>query len=646
MADRSAIIFRWGRWICLGIFVVLVCSVGYEIYFVRQKLSQSPHVPQQTSDADDPRLTYDTPYENVRPDVKYVGDAACVGCHQEIAKTYALHPMGRASALTSGRPPAEPLSAKANNPFDKFGNVYSVVMRDNKMFHREERRDAQGKTVTATECEAKFAVGSGTRGKSYLVEFDGRLFQSPISWFSEKQIWDISPGYHSEQSFTRTISPKCMFCHCNQADHIAGTTNSYRDSIFNGLSIGCERCHGPGERHVKLRESGAKVDKSDFTIVNPRQLTPMLRDAVCEQCHLQGEERVLRRGRETFDFRPGMPLQEFSSVFVRPPELTTTYRSVGQAEQLRRGRCHSGSKGELGCISCHDPHYRPEPAKRVEYYRAKCQACHNERGCSMPHGERLQREPNDSCIACHMSKDGSRNIPHTAVTDHRILRRPESGAPPASQGLRAGQLPLVGFHPELSQSHAAERERDLGVALMEISRQGKAQREESAGLAEPLLEAALRRHPNDAEAWSARGFALTSLKRTGPALEAFGRAIELRPNHESALVEAAFVCGSNGRVEEAIGYWKKAITVNPYQPHYHLELARLHAQRREWTQARTASESAIKLLPLNADARMLLVTALARTGETNRAQQEFDTLLKLQPANAADLRRVFESLIR
>src|SRR5262245_58160657 len=42
----------------------------------------SPHVPAPPPPAaSDPRLSYATPYRNVRPDVAYVGDEACAGCH-------------------------------------------------------------------------------------------------------------------------------------------------------------------------------------------------------------------------------------------------------------------------------------------------------------------------------------------------------------------------------------------------------------------------------------------------------------------------------------------------------------------------------------------------------------------------------------
>src|SRR5262245_37622426 len=43
----------------------------------------------------DPRLSYPTPYKNVRPEVKYVGDAVCAECHAKESESYAHHPMGR-----------------------------------------------------------------------------------------------------------------------------------------------------------------------------------------------------------------------------------------------------------------------------------------------------------------------------------------------------------------------------------------------------------------------------------------------------------------------------------------------------------------------------------------------------------------------
>ena len=138
----------------------------------------------------------------------------------------------------------------------------------------------------------KYALGSGTRGIAYLVDNDGRLFQSPISWYSQKRRWDLSPGYREANAhFNRPIEPVCLFCHANRVQPVALTVNRYEEPLFRGNAIGCERCHGPGELHVH----GQKVvDGRDLTIVNPRHLEPALRANVCEQCHLLGHQRVDR----------------------------------------------------------------------------------------------------------------------------------------------------------------------------------------------------------------------------------------------------------------------------------------------------------------------------------------------------------------
>ena len=101
---------------------------------------------------------------------------------------------------------------------------------------------------------------------------------------------------------------------------MAGTLNRYEPPIFQGHAIGCERCHGPGELHV---ERGGVSAGPDLTIVNPGRLAPALRESVCQQCHLQGWFRFPRAGRDSFDFRPGLPLHRFLAVFVRKEAIRT-----------------------------------------------------------------------------------------------------------------------------------------------------------------------------------------------------------------------------------------------------------------------------------------------------------------------------------
>src|SRR5262249_32128900 len=152
-----------------------------------------------------------------------------------------------------------------------------------------------------------FALGSGKRGRSYLIDHEGYLFQSAISWFTQTNSWNLAPGLEPHPHSDRRLTVECLFCHCNSVEPVAVTSNHFREPIFRGCyAIGCERCHGPGELHAQLRQEGDTPDE-DTSIVNPGRLPPALREAVCQQCHLQGQIRILRRGRQPFEFRPGLP---------------------------------------------------------------------------------------------------------------------------------------------------------------------------------------------------------------------------------------------------------------------------------------------------------------------------------------------------
>ena len=168
-----------------------------------------------------------------------------------------------------------------------------------------------------------------------------------------------------------------------------GTENRYREPIFQGHAIGCERCHGPGELHVNDPET---IDQEAPNIVNPARLEPALRESVCQQCHLQGDTRIVRAGRRLDEYRPGLPLHRFESIFVKGPSHGRT-RFFGQVEQMYESRCFVASRGKMGCISCHDPHSLPSASEKVEYYRGRCMECHAEKGCRLPREGASARAP-------------------------------------------------------------------------------------------------------------------------------------------------------------------------------------------------------------------------------------------------------------
>jgi Flp pilus assembly protein TadD len=577
-------------------------------------------------------------YKNTRPGVKYVGDTACSRCHAEIAQTFRQHPMGRSLSPIEAAP-IRGDEAGSRVLFEAQGLQYAIENRDGHTIHKETRRDAAGNLVAQNEAEVKFAVGSGRLGVAYLIERDGFLFQSPITWYPRERRWDLPPGYHTSNShFDHPITSSCLFCHANRVEPVPGTVNRYRPPIFQGHSIGCERCHGPGELHVTHPNL---VDGRDVTIVNPAMLEPSLRDAVCEQCHLNGHWRELRAGRQDGDFRPGLPFFRFWTVLERAG-ASAKDRIVGQFEQMHESHCFLASAGRLGCISCHDPHRAPKPEEKVAYFRDRCLKCHANRSCSLPVSVRLGRSQNDDCTSCHMPRAKDVNTIHVAVTNHRIPRRADEAdrSPTRTEGLRDSKQPMVNYHRDLMDDRErTEAEREIGVALCRAGREG-------AAVALPLLEEALASRPGDGIAWEAKGFALGMLGDGKEGLEAFRTALSVEPDRESALTGAAYLAARAGQPEVSVEYWRRAIAKSPWRSDYRAQLAPLYFQLRDWRSAADTCQAALRLNPTNVEVRKLLVRCYLRLENQQAARDEFETLMGFDLTNRDDLQRWFAPLTR
>ncbi len=446
-----------GPTIVLGAsFLVLGIAAAWTVW-------QARHVPPRLAAGVElhARPWPETSWKNARPGVKYVGDAACVRCHAEIGETFRRHPMGRSLAPIARAPTVGGPRSDGTITFNAGKSQFTIERRGGREVHREAQLDEHGRVLAEVAAEVKYALGSGSRGVGYLVEHDGRLFQSPISWYSQKSQWDLSPGYEAHNfHFDRPIENQCLFCHANRVEPVALSVNHYNQPVFQqGEAIGCERCHGPGELHARGQDV---FEGRDLTIVNPRHLTPALRAAVCEQCHLLGDQRIARLGRDELDYRPGLPSIEFCAVYGRAEE--NGVKAVGHVTQMKVSRCFRASEGRLGCISCHDPHQVPSPQEKTAYFRERCLACHEPAGCKLPERARLAESPDNNCFQCHMPKAKSTDIAHTSTTDHRIMRTPLGPAVEPSRPISRFPLVLLnGDH--ISPSQLGTLDRELAIAL-------------------------------------------------------------------------------------------------------------------------------------------------------------------------------------
>lgn len=595
----------------------------------------------------DPRLTASSPYLNVRPEVRYVGSETCTRCHAEQAATYHAHPMGRSLATVAEAPASERLDPAVGNPFNSGEYHYSVVRQDGKMLHRETRVDNQGRALFTTEEEIAWIVGAGDHGRSYLVNRQGSLVQSPIAWYPQRQIWALAPGYESvNEHFNRPIQSECLFCHTNFADHVPNTIGRYQEPVFRGQAIGCERCHGPGELHIARHDSSPLAQPStlnprpfDATIVNPRDLEPKLRESVCQQCHLSGAIRVLRARRDWYDFRPGLSLDEFASTFVHTSQAEQKSAITGHVEQMYASRCFQASGGKLGCISCHDPHVKPSEPERAAFFRGRCMECHTQDSCTAPDATRMATEPADNCTVCHMPAIPT-EVRHAAITDHRVPRVPGQSSLPSTS---SSNLSLTSFHRPATNADP-QLQRDLGVAIVRLldqtpDRLTTHDREAAAS----FLQAAVERDSGDIDAAEALGHLWWQQGRYADSSSLIDDVLTQAPRREFALHIAANQADSIRQFELAAGFWRRVLEVNPAMYQYHLGLALALGQQRQWPEAIASCRRSLEHFPGDSRTRQLLIECLLGQGETDQARAEFELLLRLDPDQAAELRRWFEN---
>jgi hypothetical protein len=590
----------------------------------------------------DPRTSFPTAFRNVRPGVKYVGDASCAECHRAIDESYHAHPMGRSAAFVSSTSSIEKMDPGSQPSFSVGKHGLRVEKTPGGFVHHVSASDSAGQALPEYSIRAELAIGSGTRGRSYLAVQSGAVWQTPISWFTSSNRWDLSPGFDLGNGGRRAITAECLFCHVDRVEPIRGSVNRYREPLLpTQPSIGCERCHGPGELHVAERRldrpAGGAVDSS---IVNPKHLSPELQSAICAQCHLQGQQRVARRGREFDEFRPGLPLEQFMTVFVRHPNLVDWHRSVGQFEQLERSQCRIASRGRLVCTSCHDPHSKPSAERKDAHFRARCQTCHESgsKACSAPISER--RSQSDSCIACHMPQTGSSNIAHASVTDHRILRRPTPLPPPS--GLIPGESPLTRFSTGPHVPGDAELERDLGIALARIMGQSRdATIRESAN---ETLERSLRSWRGDADAW----FASSLIRRAGGdgagASRAAANALRLEPDSAAALAFAAELALAARQFTEAERLATKLIALAPTNVEPLAIRALALGGQVNWVKAEQDCRAALAIHPLHPRVRLAFAVCRHHLGDADGGRREAATAAGL--CTDARTRQSFEEWYR
>ena len=96
---------------------------------------------------------------------------------------------------------------------DATGFSYSVEDEGGRLYQTEFLPAPDGKRLHELKRRMDYVTGSGNVARTYFTEENGRLFQLPLTWYSEHG-WDFSPGYRvSNARFDRVMPDRCIACH-------------------------------------------------------------------------------------------------------------------------------------------------------------------------------------------------------------------------------------------------------------------------------------------------------------------------------------------------------------------------------------------------------------------------------------------------
>lgn len=316
----------------------------------------------------------------------FAGSAACASCHPAIHRTHGQTAM-RAALL----PPASERALALRVPIEGTVDGASYRIRKGPDGGYQYLVEFGGKRL---EAPIRWAFGLGTAGQTYVLEHQGALVESRVSYYDAVRGLDLTIGAANakpttvDEALGRTMSTadirECFGCHA-----LGVATGG--DVQLTGIEfgVGCENCHGAAAAHVAARQKG---DLQSAKMPSLKGLESEEVNQLCGKCHRTWEDVMSLR------------IRGVNNVRFQPYRLTLS-------------KCYDSSDARIGCVACHNPH--ENPASGAAAYDARCQACHATQIASGKAAAACRAGNTAQCSSCHMPK---RELPgaHRAFTDHYI----------------------------------------------------------------------------------------------------------------------------------------------------------------------------------------------------------------------------------
>ena len=337
---------------------------------------------------------------------KYVSSAICVLCHEEIGASIGGH---RHSLALSTELSAELLARFTAGEELELDSGALVALSLAGSTPTVTLTDSGG---AARSYEVAGLIGDPSQAGVPWTEGTTQAFPLPFALLAELPVrlgypdaaarlvpyqldrWFDSAGAFAssseEPAAATSAEAQCFACHSTGSTltprsdggfDMVGTKGSGR---WNDAAVACERCHGPGERHVKTAASTPLE-----TITLPSLLDPTAANEVCGQCHsrLNGDGTPYAWSEDHGFLQPGEALDEVASSVAEHWNSGAAKLSNEQVDEDRLSGHGIEAGAGLRCIDCHDSH-----ASTLD-----------DEGAPLTAALRVAPENNELCLDCHLS---------------------------------------------------------------------------------------------------------------------------------------------------------------------------------------------------------------------------------------------------
>ena len=266
--------------------------------------------------------------------------------------------------------------------------------------------------LTFTRDDIAFVYGTKWKQR-YFKKVGDDYFPLPSQWDVTNKVWRpyfVQPNtdwwvpHYPADNMQRPTGPLCDGCHSVNYD--------VKTKAVTEWNVGCERCHGPGSKHVAAPAAA--------NIVNPAKLDFVRANDTCIQCHSQGKPLTNPIEGRYFDWPVGFVQGDHLNKFweLEEHKLGDTnfmHFADGTAHKNRmQGNDFVQSvmyRHGVNCFTCHDSHGTPNSSLLVRQGNDLCLTCHRPGGANGPkattveaHTHHAVGSEGDQCVSCHMPK--------------------------------------------------------------------------------------------------------------------------------------------------------------------------------------------------------------------------------------------------